>query len=71
MRLNRQHNLNFSFVGCQAGCTLSTNFALREVSTAAYGEQQTHLWLLIKAFGQFVGHEVNGFNQGVWPICWT
>jgi hypothetical protein len=32
-------------VRCQAGRTLPTNFALQcEVSTEAYGEQQTHFW---------------------------
>ncbi len=31
----------------QAGRTISTNFALREVRTAAYDERQTHLRLIV------------------------
>jgi hypothetical protein len=44
--LNCQHNSIFSFLRFQAGRTISTNFALREVSAAAYDEQQTHFQLI-------------------------
>jgi hypothetical protein len=37
---------------------ISTNFALREVSTAAHDEQQTHLWLIVLVI----------VNHGVWPM---
>jgi hypothetical protein len=50
-------NSIFGFLRCQAGCTISTNFALCEVSTAAYDKQQTHLWLIVI----IIGH-------GVWPM---
>jgi hypothetical protein len=33
----------FSFLRFQAGRTISANFTLREVSAAAYEEQQTYL----------------------------
>jgi hypothetical protein len=36
---------------------ISTNFALREVSTAAYDEQQTHLRSIIAVV-----------DHGVWPM---
>jgi hypothetical protein len=36
---------------------ISTNFPLREVSTAAYGEQQTHLRPIVVIV-----------NHGVWPM---
>jgi hypothetical protein len=38
---------------------MSTNFALREVSTAAHGEQQTHLRLIVV---------VVVVDHGVWPM---
>jgi hypothetical protein len=41
-----------------AGQKISTNFALREVSPAAYGEQQTHLRSILSpstmAIGQWI-----------------
>jgi hypothetical protein len=45
----------------QAGRTISTNFALREVRTAAYDERQTHLQLIVVV----VDHGVlaNGFQR--------
>jgi hypothetical protein len=36
---------------------ISTNFALGDVSTAAYKEQQTHLWSIVAAV-----------DHGVWPM---
>jgi hypothetical protein len=44
-------------MGCQAGRTLFTNFALRELSTAAYNKQQTHL----RPIAVVIDH-------GIWPM---
>jgi hypothetical protein len=41
----------------QAGRTISTNFALPEVRTAAYDKQQTNLWSIAAAL-----------DHGVWPV---
>ena len=41
----------------QARRTISTNFALREVRTAAYDERQAHLRLIAL-----------GSDHGVWPL---
>jgi hypothetical protein len=48
----------FSFLRFQAGRTISTNFALREVLTAAYDGQQTQLQRIV----------VVVVDHGVWPM---
>jgi hypothetical protein len=51
-------NSIFSFLRFQAGRTISTNFALREVSTAAYnGQQSRHLRPIVAVV-----------EHGVWPM---
>jgi hypothetical protein len=47
----------FSFLRFQAGRTISANFTLREVSAAAYEEQQTYLLPIVVIV-----------NHGVWQL---
>jgi hypothetical protein len=47
LKINNRNSIIFSFLRFQAVHTISTNFSLPEVSTAAYEEQQTHLWSII------------------------